>query len=255
MHKKSSEVSLFIISILIIGVIGKVLSSEIINITTDMEYMYIYYFAYSFIGEKITIINIIFASIPTIVNLGIFSTYVDNELNKNAQYIFTRSKKRTAWLIKELMKLARDIILVNGVQFIIALMIFSILGFDKLDIIMVIKLYVLVVLNQYLIILVSNIVCLGIGNSYGFIVSVILYLISILIMNIKFFAKKSAIKYIPFIQNMLSIHSDINCDRSIPIMSNYIENFSIYESIFYVVFLIIVFIIIGINIVKNKEIF
>lgn len=257
MKLRSRSRRYLLLEIVILIYISFVLSSDLFDISTDMKDMYLYYFSYNFIGEDIEILNIVISILPISIIIAMFSDVVSYELEKNSVYFFTRTKKRSKWLLKWFGDILLELVKVNFILFFISYIVFYLFGYRVVHInefiYIVLKLFLSTILVQYILIILSNIVNIKLESVYGYITSNIIYIISILDLyfisldNIKF------IKFIPFTQNIVLTQDIKYIDRSIRYFSNFIAGYSFQEAMIYGFCILIILMLIGTRVIKTAE--
>ncbi|GKX66712.1 hypothetical protein [Inconstantimicrobium mannanitabidum] len=242
--KSICVLTLMIILMLYISI---TLSSQLHHITKDIKDMYLCYFSYTFINESFSSSKIIISALNTILIVSIFADNLSLELEKNAAYIFTRTKKIKKWLTNKLIYILCSIIKIQFCQFIIAFGYFGILGYrinNVSEFIQVIlKLFILIVSTQYIAVIIANLVSLKTNQVIGYIVSISLIIINLIIFYSIYFTKRVLIGMIPFTQYMITIQDTTLVNRSVRYFSHYIKNYYfIHALIFNIVFIIILFV-------------
>lgn len=257
MKSRYKKVNLILLSILTMMIISKILSSDLNGITIDIKDIYIYYYSHTFLGEKMFITNVLISSLPVMVMVSIFADDLSIELEKNAPYIFTRSRKRKKWIVCKSMRMFISIIKIQFIQFSISFVYFSILGYrineTKTLILTIIELFILTILTQYILILITNLITLKTNNIFGYIICNFIFLISIIIFHLMYFKKHILVKYIPFTQYILSIQSNILVNRNIRYFSSFISGYNFGEAIIYDIVIIITLLLISRKIIEKYE--
>ena len=237
--------------------ISYILSSDLVGISNDIKDMYLYYFSYQFLGQDISIIHIIISIIPMSVMISMFADSLSYELDKNAAYFFTRTNKRIKWLLNKLVEILIKITLVDILLFIVAFIFFYFLGYKIIDfkefICIAWKVLILTILTQYILVILSNLISIKINSSYGYIISNLAYIISIL--NFYYLSSKNKVlfKYIPFTQQLITVQDNEYIDRSIKYFSKYIVGYSFSEAILYDFIILTIIILIGIKQIRKTE--
>lgn len=259
MNKDYRKLSLFILSILAMICISKVHSEDLMYMNKEIESMYVCYYSYSFFNQKTTVINILFSTLPILINVAVFSCEISELLKKNSQYIFIRTTNKKKWILQEFISLFLRLLKFQGIQFIIVFIYFSVLGYKiiqpekSIKIIMI--LFILLVLTEYILILSINIFSLIVDNIYTYTVVASLYVYFTIIFNLNIFNDKISVKYIPFTQHIISVQSEICINREIVIFKDFLQNYKIIESVFYDIILIIFLVCLGIIFIRKKEFF
>lgn len=255
--KEIKKIRYIFLEIIIIAVGSLMISSDLIESSKDIKDMYLYYFSYHFIGQELSIIHIIISLLPISVIIAMYVDSLSYDIDKNAKYIFTRTSKRKRWFLSELLKIFKELILVDIILFIIAFIIFYILGYrivSFLEFIKVVsKLLILLVLTHYILIIIANLISIKASPQYGYIISNLMYIVSIL--NIYYLSFKNffALKYIPFIQHIITIQNNECIRRDILYFSRYINGYSFGDAIIYDLILLIIVISIGIRTISKLE--
>lgn len=237
--------------------ISYVLSSDLAGVSKDIKNMYLYYFSYQFIGQNINIMHIMTSLIPISIMISMFADSFSYDLGKNAAYIFTRTKKRTKWLLNKLVEILIEITLVDILIFIIAFIFFSFLGYRIVDfkgfISVTSKILILLILTQYIIIIIANLISIKVGSSYGYIISNLIYIISILNCYYLSLKKIALLKYIPLTQHLITLQDNGCINRNIIYFSKHIVGYRISEALIYDFVILFITILIGIRQIKKAD--
>lgn len=253
----NKKLKYFFFQLCIMFFISYILSSDLVEFSNDMKDMYLYYFSYQFIGQDISLIHIITSLIPTSLMISMFIDSLSYELDKNAIYIFTRTNKKSKWLLYKLLNIFVKVSLINFFLFVIAFLFFWILGFEIVNfsyfINLILKLLLLVILTQYILIIISNLISIKFDSAYGYIISNLLYIISILNLYFLSFKNINLIKYIPFTQHVVSIQDNMCINRSILYFSKFITGYKFSNALIYDILIIIIIILFGIKQINKTE--
>ncbi|MBU3175375.1 DUF2705 family protein [Clostridium estertheticum] len=257
MKNRYNKLTLILLNIFTMMFIAKILSGDLHGITLDIKDIFIYYYSHTFLGEKITIINILISVFPIIIMVSIFADEVSIELEKNATYIFTRSVNRKKWITRKFIHIFISLIKIQLIQFSISFMYFSALGYRindlKSSLVIIIELFILTTLTQYILIVISSLVTLKTSNIYGYTFCNFIFLINILIFHLFYFTKQTLVQYLPFTQYILSIQENILVNRNIRYLSNFIPGYNFTEAVIYDIIIIITLILVGRKIIEKHE--
>ncbi|MCY6959659.1 hypothetical protein [Clostridium brassicae] len=249
--------NLIILSILSMILISTILNLNLNQMTSNIKDMYIYYYSYTFLSEKMTILNILISSLPMIISISIFADDLAIEIEKNAAYIFTRSRKRKKWIVNKFIYILFNILRIEFIQFSISFVYFTILGYrikePKQFLLVFVELLILNILTQYILIIIVNLVTLKINNIVGYIICIFLFLINIITFHLFFLKEQILVKYIPLIQYLLSIKENMLVDRSIIYFSNFIPSYNFIQAVAYDVIIIIFLLLVGRKIIEKYE--
>ncbi len=237
--------------------ISYILSCDLFGVSNDIKDMYLYYFSYEFIGQNISVFQISISLIPISIMISMFADSLSYELYKNAAYIFTRSKNRTKWLINKLTQILIEITLADILLFIVAFIFFYFLGYKIVNfkefISITLEIFILLLLTQYLLIIIANLISIKLDPTYGYIISNLIYIISILNFYYLSLKKITLLKYIPFTQQLISVQDNDYINRSISYFSKYIVGYGIRDAIIFDLIILIIVILVGIRQIKKAE--
>lgn len=253
-YKKSKY---FFLELCVMLCISYILSSDLAGVSKDIKNIYLYCFSYQFIGQDISIMRIITAILPMVVMISMFGDSFSYELDKNAAYIFTRTKKRAKWLLDKLVEILVQITLTDVLIFIIAFIFFSFLGYRIIDfkefINITFKILTTLILSQYILIIIANLISIKMDSSYGYIISNLIYIICIL--NSYYLALKKIIllKYIPLTQQFITLQDNKFINRNVKYFSKYIIGYRFSEAIIYDIVILIIIMLMGIRQIRKAE--
>lgn len=257
MTRRYKKLKYLFLELCVMFCISYILSAHLVDVSKDIKNMYLYYFSYQFVGQDINIIHIITSVIPTSIMISMFADSLSYDLDKNAAYIFTRTKKRTKWLLNKLVEILIEITLVDILMFIIAFIFFSFLGYRIINakefISITLEILILLILTQYILIIISNIISIKMDTSYGYITSNLIYIISILSSYYISLKKIILLKYVPLTQHLITLQDNGCINRNIRYFSKYIVGYSFSEAVLYDFFILIIIILIGIRQIKKTE--
>lgn len=257
MKIKSKRIDLLIILILSMMFISYTLSLNLKGISNDIKDLFVYYYSYSFLTEKFSILKIIKSVLNNTIMISIFAEYLWIELDRNASYIFTRTRKTKEWITRKFIEILRDLIIIQFIQFIFAFLYFYILGFRiiHLDefILVNLQLFILITTTQYILIIIANLLMLKVNQVFGYIVSISLNIVSLLILYSLYGNSKLLVAFIPFTQYLISIQDNILINRSIPYFMHYIKDYSFYQALIYNAFFIGILILLGRKLINKHE--
>lgn len=237
--------------------ISYILSPDILGFSKDIKNMYLYYFSYQFIGHDISIMRIITCIIPMSIMISMFADSLSYELDKNAAYIFTRTKKRIKWLLNKLAELLIQITLVDILIFIIAFIFYHLLGYRIIDykefINISLKLLTALILSQYILIIIANLISIKMDSSFGYIISNLIYIMCILESYYLSLKKIILLRYVPLTQQFITLQDNQYINRHIVFFSKYITGYSFSEAILYDFAILIIIILVGIKQIRKTE--
>ena len=170
MKIKSKKTDLLIILILSMIFISYTLSLNLKGISNDIKDLFVYYYAYSFLTEKFSILKIIKSVLNNSIMISIFAEYLWIELERNAAYIFTRTRKTKEWITRKLGNNRFDNNSVYAIY--VCVFYFYILGFRiiHLDefILVNLQLFILITTTQYILIIIANLLMLKVNQVFGY---------------------------------------------------------------------------------------
>lgn len=257
MIKNYKNFSLFILSIFVMFYLSVILSNDLQGTLNNIENMYFLTFSYSFLGQEISIMNIIQCFLLIAINVSIFADDISDELGRNAQYIFTRTTKRRKWILNKFSNILFKLIVVQAIQFILAFIHFKILGYEIYDFIMFSKnicvLFIFRILVQYTLILIINVLSLKLSDIYSYMVGIVFFFVSIIYFHTSYLQNGKLMKYIPLTQHIIKIIQPVNMNDNINNAMNFIPNYNPVISIVYSVIFVSIWIVIGTKLIKTKE--
>lgn len=257
MKIRYNKLNLILLNIFSMIFISTILSGDLNKVTLDIKDIYIYYYSHTFVGERMSIINILSSSFPIIIAISIFSDDLSIELEKNSTYIFTRSRKRKKWITYKFIHILISIIKIQFIQFSISFMYFSVLGYrindPKALLLAIIELFILTILTQYILVVIASLVTLKTNSIYGYIICNFIFLINIIALHLFYFKKQALVQYIPFTQYILSIQENILVNREIRYFSNFIAGYNFAGAVVYDIIIIIILLLVGRKIIEKHE--
>lgn len=228
---------------------------------SSIELLLVYNYGYLELSYIKYLIPVILWSIPQMYLIYSLKDTIASSLYINSIYIFTRTNKRSYWILKEFKILLFHIVFYYGVQFVTVISMGYIFGFkfypinNSLFIILV--MFILVCLTNYLLILTINVLALKINLTYSFSIGFVINIGSIFSIGFinDFYPKcLSIIKIIPYSQSIINWHTN-----SIVGFYNLlkIKEFQFYfsYSIGYLILSCLILIVCGVHIFKNMDIF
>jgi hypothetical protein len=201
MRSINKKWNLILLSMISMMLISAILSGDLNGVTNDIKDIYLYYYARTFLGGNISVFNVIISAFPTMIVISIFADDLSFDLEKNAQYIFTRTRDLKKWVINRFVHMLSDIMKIQFIQFSISFVYFIVLGYKFYSLkdfyMTVIVLFSLTVLTQYVLIIIANLITLKTNNVCGYIISSSIFLLSIIIFHLLYLKKQVLVNYIP----------------------------------------------------------
>ncbi|MDD5622214.1 MAG: hypothetical protein PHQ09_03490 [Actinomycetota bacterium] len=212
--------------------------------------------------DDIIIIMILLWITPQLFLIWILRDCISSELDASAAYIFTRTKKRSGWLLSKLLFLFIINLLYWLIQFTVLYLIGIITGFGFYNIqegiLLIFRQYVLMVLLSYFYILIVNILSLKSNVIIGFFTAVSINIISILISPFfyKYLEKGPVlIKLLPSSQAIVTWHDSITgFSNKLGLFEFRLSGFSIIYSLVYLIIFCLAFIIYGCYSIEHMDI-
>ncbi|WP_054949330.1 DUF2705 family protein [Numidum massiliense] len=162
------------------------------------------------------VIPVIFWLVPQIVLLYLLGDYITRDLEQHAVYIFTRTERRTSWLLAKLVNVWLFVCFYFAVLLLVTAVVGTIFGFRLAigapDIALIVYEYALLVLLNVMNLFLINLLSLKINVTFS--------TVSVLAVNIgclfcaqwlyEFYPDRLAIvQWLPFTQGILSWHSSL----------------------------------------------
>ncbi|MCB2360025.1 hypothetical protein [Clostridium estertheticum] len=227
---------------------------------SSIELLLVYNYGYLELSSIKYLIPIILWSIPQMYLIYSLKDTIASSLYRNSVYIFTRTNKRSFWILKEFKILFFHIIFYYGVQFITVISMGYILGLKfypiNKSLFIILILFILVCLTNYILILTINVLALKISLTYSFCIGILINICSVFSMGFinEVYPKwLSIIKIIPSSQSIINWHTN-----SLVGFYNLLEikevQFCFSYSIGYLTLLCLILIGCGVYIFKNMDI-
>jgi hypothetical protein len=177
------------VSYVIVFVIVYISNTDILELQTkDMLNAIFYFNLYNNFGNAMSIMDLLFSLLPTIIVFSVFADRIAVDIEKNAVYVFTRTNRRAQWMVKKACSLGFQLICVTIVLYIVQLVIYYILGFFIIDFYKFItqSLYLLFItfLTNFGLILFANALIMKLGQLWGYLIAIFVYFISVICMYI-----------------------------------------------------------------------
>lgn len=180
------------------------------------------------------------------------------DISEFGSLIFTRTNKRSRWLLNKYIKLFIYIFIYYMFEFISTFGLGVAFGLQLGSITYLSKVIFLeilaIVFNGYLVVILSNVISMIIDTLYSYIFMVLFEAITLFYCHMIFFLNlnNTIIKYLPFTQGILTWH-DTNLITSTD-FNIHIKNFSLIYSNIYVAILISITMICGMKTINKKDI-
>lgn len=240
---------------LIIYITSYMIKATVIYNSNDIKDLYLGYFSYLPIGQRVGVIDLIVPIVHIIFVTYLFSGYILDDIKEKGVVIFTRTDKKERWILEEYIK----IFIRLNLYFLVQFGLFFILGItNNLHIInvrefisVILTLFIVQVLSSYVLIIVSNIVSLYSNSIYGYLVSVIGLCANMGILNELYINRKmDIIKYLPFTQHLILLDELNFISRNISLFDIKIEGYNLVTNI--IVYLLILTMLMFVSIRKIK---
>ncbi len=226
-----------------------VLSNELSTDLYSIEDIWLRLFGYGYINEQLSIINIIWVTMPTIIVISCFADSVCKEVNRNAQYIFIRTSKKGHILITKIISLLFQYLKAKILTSTIALALIILRGYRTNFMAETIRIVILqTILNigvEYFMVILCNILSLQINSISGYIITITLYLLCTIIFCSFYYQNKIELWSMPFVQQISPVK--VIHKYMVPTNISYIK-LVITESLY--ILLIMVY---GRYVIKRKE--
>ncbi|MDD3314628.1 MAG: DUF2705 family protein [Syntrophaceticus sp.] len=227
----------------------------------SLELMLILAYGNLYIEEIVFIVPVFLWMVPLIVIIFFLGDYIHRNFDQNAAYIFTRTARRSLWLIGQAVNLFLYILIYYIFQIAVFCVVSTVLGFSMFSwdvgIMLIVSELALLVLSNYMIVLLINVLSLFKLNSL-FCVAITLTtnIVCIFLSAIlyKFYTKNIAIiKWLPFTQGILTWHSGISSVADFFPFN--IPHFSILFSIVYLIIICLLLLFCGVCKIEKMDIY
>lgn len=199
--------------------------------------------------------------LPQMILMWILKEFVAGELDKSGVYIFTRTNRRGKWVIDKTYDLFKFVILFYFIMFLITYIIGTVVGYKMLYIYkgieLILTIFILTVLLNYEYILIINILSLKMDVLYSFLIALFVDIFSLLLSSFiyEYFKMKIyLLKLLPVSHGILAWHSMNSMYNNLYISEFSIKNFSIIDSISYLILSCFIIVIYGIYVFQHKDI-
>lgn len=249
MNNRNTKITLISIYAFLLLFCTTVLSNEMPIHLYQIEDIWLRLFGNAHISEPLSIIYIIWVTMPSIIIISCFADSLSKDINRNAQYIFIRTSKKGHILTRKLIYLLFQYIKIKVTTSFIALALIILQGYrtDSISKAMEIILLqtILTVGIEYCMIILSNILSLQINSISGYIFTVALYLICTIFFCTFYYSNKIPLWGLPFVQTI----SPVKAIDKYMILTNISYTKLILVEFIYILLIIVC----GNYIIKRKE--
>lgn len=237
-------------------------SLPLMNISNkDISLIFLYQYGDLKIDSSYYIINISLYSLNHILLLFALGSETRKDMSKLGTYIFTRTDKRSIWLLSKYARLFIYIFTYYLFQFFISFLLAIIFKFKIIDSIYLIKIIiiemVLVSLSTYLIIIICNTLSLILDDISSIVIVLLTEYINLFLCHLIYSnnLNTSPIKYMPFVQSIFTWYDSVININSYSYFSTYVvSGFNFIFSFIYLVILIFLVIILSKKIINKMDI-
>jgi len=265
--KKSSNLYMNFVKSLIFGIIISTVTffcalGYVKGNSNNITHIFLQQYGNLFIKNDSYSIEVAIFLLPHFYLLYIWGQETSIIMTKFGAYIFTRTDKRSNWIINRYAILGLRIFIYYIFQFLVTLILGIALGFKlyvSIYFLQVISFELLMVtLSAYLIILLSNTLSLIVDFMYSFTMVIFLEVASLCYCHLVYSLNLNCgmIKYIPFCQGVFLWHdSNLLHNAELSLNSSVIKDFSLVYSVSYLLFLIFIVIFCSNLIIKKIDVY
>lgn len=210
----------------------------------------VYVYGYLNYSIELNYINILFLIFPQFYIMLILNDYLELSFNKQAPFIFSRTKNRSKWLIIKIL----EVILYTAVySFLIVIIesLFSYLFLKNLTNILITQ-FLLIFLHLLFLVILSILFSIKYKSIYCLIfifsLNVFFYFV------IGFTKNKLLLLFIPSVHSLLYLHDTVFINRQDELLNFYIQGFYPWWSMLYYSILIIISVVIATLSINKKDI-
>lgn len=205
------------------------------------------------------IIPVLIWLVPHFIIFHILSMSVEQDMENTFIYVFTRSGIRTKWLVYKLISFMVYVFIYYVLQYITAILMYFFMTGSTLctSINAILQSFILCLVFSYTIILSVNIISLKIPVIYGYCISMSVIILSIFIAGYSYNVKSQTVtgllKVLPSSNFVFTWHDDLP-DGFSTISAFHLRGFTVFDSILYFTLICTVLIIIGMHVIRRKDI-
>lgn len=255
-----SKTKFFIGILLTIITSLEIIGASIYSSNIDCSNIILEYYSYfptTLEGSKM-VMEILLATINVIYTVYIFFSNIYTYIFEKGIYIFTRTKNINKLIIKEYLKVGKNLL----IYYIFQILIFNIfiisMGVEVSNIYNYILYTILSLLSiwlgTYILIILASLVSLYFNEIVGFIVSISLFVTNIIGLNILHnYSKLDYIRYFPFTQYLITLHDEIFINRNF--FDIYVSGYKFIYSLIYIAIIMLIIIFLSIRRIKKIDIY